>query len=75
MRLDTVPLGTDTQSWVFSSEGTTLHNGEVIGRIKEKLAEGDTLVGGACLCVCVCAVCVHEGVFASADLAFHVLLT
>ena len=47
VRLDTVPLGNDTHSWVLSSDGTSLHNGEVIGRVKEKLAEGDILVSVA----------------------------
>ncbi len=49
-RVDSVPLGSDQQSWVLTSEGTTLHNGEVISRLSETLAEGDILV---CLCVCI----------------------
>ncbi len=44
VRVDSVPLGSDQQSWVLTSEGTTLHNGEVISRINEKPAEGDILV-------------------------------
>ncbi|XP_064394179.1 SPRY domain-containing protein 7-like [Halichondria panicea] len=43
VRVDSVPLGSDQQSWVLTSEGTTLHNGEVISRINEKPAEGDIL--------------------------------
>ena len=44
VRVDSVPLGSDQQSWVLTSEGTTVHNGEVISRLKEKPAEGDILV-------------------------------
>ena len=46
VRVDTVPLGNDSHSWVFTSEGTTLHNGEVISRLKERPAEGDIVVSG-----------------------------
>jgi len=44
VHLDSVPLGTDAHSWVLTSEGTTVHNGEVITRISNKPAEGDVLV-------------------------------
>ena len=44
VRVDAVPLGTDTHSWVLTSEGTTVHNGEVISRINSKPVEGDVLV-------------------------------
>ena len=44
VRLDNVPLGNDLQSWVLTSDGTTLHNNDVISRYKEKLTEGDVLV-------------------------------
>lgn len=44
VRLDNVPLGNDQLSWVLTSDGTTLHNNEVISRLKEKPAEGDILV-------------------------------
>ena len=47
VRVDSVPLGSDQQSWVLTSEGTTVHNGEVISRLKEKPAEGDILVSAA----------------------------
>lgn len=44
VRVDSVPLGNDQQSWVLTSEGTTLHNGEVISKLTEKPSEGDILV-------------------------------
>ena len=44
VRVDSVPLGTDTHSWVLTSEGTTVHNGEAITRITSKPVEGDVLV-------------------------------
>lgn len=44
VRLDTVPLGNDQHSWVFSSDGTTLHNGEVISQLLKKPVEGDIVV-------------------------------
>lgn len=44
VKVDSVPLGRDPHSWVLTSEGTTIHNGEVITRLKEKPAEGDILV-------------------------------
>lgn len=44
VRVDSVPLGTDTHSWVLTSEGTTVHNGEAITRITNKPVEGDVLV-------------------------------
>ena len=49
VRVDQVPLGGDTHSWVLTSEGTTIHNGEVIVKGKEKANEGDVVVsvGGA----------------------------
>ncbi len=44
VRVDSVPLGGDAHSWVLTSDGTTIHNGEVITRLKEKPAEGDIVV-------------------------------
>ena len=44
VRLDTVPLGNDQHSWVLTSEGKTLHNGEVIAMLEDKPVEGDILV-------------------------------
>ena len=44
VRVDNIPLGSDQQSWVLSSDGTTLHNGEVISQLKENPVEGDILV-------------------------------
>lgn len=44
VRVDTVPLGKDQQSWVLTSDGTTLHNGEVIAQLSKKPMEGDTVV-------------------------------
>ena len=44
VRVDSVPLGTDTHSWVLTSEGTTVHNGDAITRISNKPVEGDVLV-------------------------------
>ncbi len=44
VRLDSVPLGNDQTSWVLTSEGTTVHNNEVISHLKEKPGEGDILV-------------------------------
>ncbi|XP_003389614.1 PREDICTED: SPRY domain-containing protein 7-like [Amphimedon queenslandica] len=41
--LDTVPLGTDTNSWVLTSEGTTVHNSQTISRGKQKPNEGDII--------------------------------
>ena len=66
VRLDSVPLGSDQQSWVLTSDGTTLHNGEVISRLKEKPVEGDILVSGIIIDLqcnktvsCVCSVDVY----------------
>ena len=60
VHVDTIPLGSDTHSWVLTSEGTTLHNGEVIATLKEKPSEGDILVSGWWLLpsvhVCTCTV-------------------
>ena len=39
-----MPLGNDQQSWVLTSDGTTLHNGEVISRPKVKPEEGSIVV-------------------------------
>ena len=44
VRLDHVPLGNDQSSWVLTSDGTTVHNNEVISRLKEKPSEGDIIV-------------------------------
>ena len=44
VRVDQVPLGGDTHSWVLTSEGSTVHNAEAITRLKEKLSEGDAVV-------------------------------
>ena len=44
VRLDTVPLGNDQHSWVLTSEGKTLHNGEVIAMLEDKPVEGDMMV-------------------------------
>ena len=44
VQVDTVPLGNDQNSWVLTSEGTTLHNGEVISRLKVKPEEGSIVV-------------------------------
>jgi hypothetical protein len=49
VRLDNT-LGTDQLSWVLTSEGKTLHNGEVISQLGKKPVEGDTVVSN---CVCV----------------------
>ena len=42
--LDTVPLGTDSNSWVLTSNGTTVHNSQTIGIAKQKPSEGDIVV-------------------------------
>ena len=42
--LDTVPLGNDQHGWLLTSEGKTLHNGEVIAMLEDKPVEGDILV-------------------------------
>lgn len=44
VQVDSVPLGNDQQSWVLTSDGTTLHNGEVISRLKVKPEEGSIVV-------------------------------
>ena len=44
VRVDQVPLGGDTHSWVLTSEGSTVHNAEAITRLKEKPSEGDVVV-------------------------------
>ena len=44
VRLDSLPLGNDQLSWVLTSDGTTLHNNEVISILKEKPTEEDILV-------------------------------
>lgn len=50
VRLDSVPLGMDQQSWVLTSDGTTMHNGEVITKLSKKPAEGDVLVSCGYVC-------------------------
>lgn len=47
IRLDNVPLGTDQLSWVLTSEGNTLHNGDVISQLGKKPMEGDIVVSPA----------------------------
>lgn len=42
--LDTVPLGTDTNSWVLTSDAMTVHNSQTISRGKQKPSEGDIIV-------------------------------
>ena len=44
IQVDTVPLGNDQHIWVLTSDGTTLHNGEVISRLKVKPEEGSIVV-------------------------------
>ena len=44
VQVDSVPLGNDQQSWVLTSDGTTLHNGEIISRLKVKPEEGSIVV-------------------------------
>ena len=46
VQVDTVPLGGDSNSWVLTSEGTCLHNGQVVSRVGQgQLAtEGDIIV-------------------------------
>lgn len=44
IQVDVVPLGNDQHSWVLTSDGTTLHNGEVISRLKVKPEEGSIVV-------------------------------
>ena len=44
VRVDQVPLGGDTHSWVLTSEGSTVHNAEAITRLKEKPSEGGVVV-------------------------------
>ncbi len=43
--VDNIPLGNDQHSWVLTSDGSTLHSGEVLSpQLKEKPVEGDILV-------------------------------
>ena len=51
VRLDTVPLGNDQQSWVLTSDGTCLHNGEVITQLTKTPVEGDIVVSTGASCV------------------------
>ena len=44
VQVDTVPLGKDQQSWVMTSDGNTLHNGEVLSELTKRPAEGDIVV-------------------------------
>ena len=47
MQVDTVPLGGDSNSWVLTSEGTGLHNGQVVSRVRQGQqlpVEGDIIV-------------------------------
>ena len=44
VQLDSVPLGNDQHSWVLTSDGMTIHNGEVISRLKVKPEEGSVVV-------------------------------
>ncbi|XP_013387124.1 SPRY domain-containing protein 7-like [Lingula anatina] len=41
--LNTVPLGTTTESWVVRQDGTLYHNNEERGKLKEVPQEGDLL--------------------------------
>ncbi len=42
--LNTLPLGSKTESWVLRSDGTICHNGEVTHKIEGEIAEGDIIV-------------------------------
>ena len=44
IQVDNVPLGNDQHSWILTSDGTTVHNGEVICRLKVKPEEGSVVV-------------------------------
>ena len=44
VNVDDVPLGTDNRSWLLSSNGTTVHNGQTLDNVKEKITEGAVLV-------------------------------
>ncbi len=55
MRVDSVPLGMDLQSWVLTSDGNTMHNGEVITKLNKKPVEGDILVSWRAHAVCSAA--------------------
>ena len=44
VNVDDVPLGTDNKSWILTSDGTTMHNGQIVDRVKEKVSEGSIVV-------------------------------
>lgn len=41
--LNRVPLGQDAESWVLTSEGSVMHQGEVLHKLSEMPQEGDTV--------------------------------
>ena len=47
VQVDNVPLGNDQHSWVLTSDGTAIHNSEVISRLKVKPEEGSIVVSQA----------------------------
>ena len=59
--LDTVPLGTDTNSWVLTSEGTTVHNSQTVSRGKQKPNEGDIIV--SCTRILVAIATIQQGLW------------
>ncbi|XP_065841114.1 SPRY domain-containing protein 7-like [Oscarella lobularis] len=42
-KLDIIPLGKDSQSWVLRSDGTVCHNDEVLHKIETLPGEGDII--------------------------------
>ena len=44
VNVDDVPLGSDNKSWILTSDGTTIHNGQIVDRVKEKVSEGSIVV-------------------------------
>lgn len=44
VNVDDVPLGADHRSWILSSDGNTMHNGQILDTVKEKIVEGSVLV-------------------------------
>lgn len=42
--MNRVPLGRDKESWVLTSEGTIVHNGNILYKLSEMPMEGDIVV-------------------------------
>lgn len=62
VQVDTVPLGGDSNSWVLTSEGTGLHNGQIVSRVRQGLlaTEGDIIVSYRCIITRISCTCTYK---------------